>query len=202
MRMSNVNRLTGKSNNLPRDVELRVKREKIELPISDTPLTMGIDPGLQGMACLINSQTGMIIKSLRCNDLDQFRRLVLEHRKDCTFVMEDPLSAVRATGQGIRQMYNFGSYVGTQRGIIFALTGCDPVWMTPQLWKKQVGLIGTPKEASVGRARTLLGWRWKAGNCPDLVLPRARTESVDLADAYLIARAYLDATKRLDIIYI
>ena len=85
-------------------------------------------------------------------------------------------------GQGVSSMFNFGNSAGVARGVCEAM-GFEVVFVSPQVWKKSHGLIGTVKDASRvlaikkhpalanelkrkrdgGRADALLIARWGAG---------------------------------------
>lgn len=81
-------------------------------------------------------------------------------------------------GQGVSSMFTFGHAAGTVRGVLGALE--IPVRMvTPQAWKKHVGLLNTDKDA----ARSLAIQMW-----PNWRVLDKKGEGQALADAALIAR--------------
>ena len=81
-------------------------------------------------------------------------------------------------GQGVTSMFTFGHAAGTVRGVLGALE--IPVRMiTPQAWKKHVGLMNKDKDA----ARSLAIQMW-----PNWRVLDKKGEGQALADAALIAR--------------
>ena len=81
-------------------------------------------------------------------------------------------------GQGVTSMFTFGHAVGAVRGVLGALE--IPVRLvTPQAWKKHVGLLNKDKDA----ARSLAIQMW-----PDWRGLDKKGEGQALADAALIAR--------------
>lgn len=80
-------------------------------------------------------------------------------------------------GQGVTSMFTFGHAAGTVRGVLGALE--IPVRMvTPQAWKKHVGLLNTDKDA----ARSLAIQLWPQWRELD-----KKGQGQALADAALIA---------------
>lgn len=80
--------------------------------------------------------------------------------------------------QGVASSFNFGHNVGTVMGVLGAM-GLPHTLVTPQAWKKAMGLIGTDKDAA--RARAIQLWpKWR-----DL---DKKGKGQALADAALIAR--------------
>lgn len=80
--------------------------------------------------------------------------------------------------QGVASSFNFGHSTGTVMGVLGAM-GLPHTLVTPQAWKKSVGLIGTDKDAA--RARAIQLWpKWA-----DL---HKKGKGQALADAALIAR--------------
>ena len=81
-------------------------------------------------------------------------------------------------GQGVTSMFTFGHATGTVRGVLGALE--IPVRLvTPQAWKKHVGLLNKGKDA----ARSLAIQMW-----PEWRVLDKKGEGQALADAALIAR--------------
>lgn len=81
-------------------------------------------------------------------------------------------------GQGVTSMFTFGHATGTVRGVLGALE--IPVRLvTPQAWKKHVGLLNKDKDA----ARSLAIQMW-----PEWRVLDKKGEGQALADAALIAR--------------
>ena len=80
--------------------------------------------------------------------------------------------------QGVASSFNFGHSTGTIMGVLGALR-LPHTLVTPQVWKKAAGLIGTDKDAS--RSRALQLWpNWR-----DL---DKKAKGQALADAALIAK--------------
>jgi crossover junction endodeoxyribonuclease RuvC len=87
-------------------------------------------------------------------------------------------------GQGVTSSFNFGESFGILQGIV-AAKGIEIIFVTPQKWKKEVGLIKADKEASIPVVKAIFG-----AEC----LPAAISH--DLADACLIAwYGYLHTAK-------
>lgn len=80
--------------------------------------------------------------------------------------------------QGVASSFNFGHSTGTVMGVLGAM-GLPHTLVTPQAWKKSVGLIGTDKDAA--RARAIQLW-------PKWTELYKKGKGQALADAALIAR--------------
>ena len=80
-------------------------------------------------------------------------------------------------GQGVTSMFGFGRTVGQIEGIVSAL-GLPILYVTPQRWKRPLGLIGRDKDA----ARTMAIQRF-----PAVASMLARKKDCGRADALLIA---------------
>jgi len=81
--------------------------------------------------------------------------------------------------QGVSSTFNFGKAVGIIEGVI-AARGLPLVWVTPQRWKKQMGVT-----ADKNTSRQLAINLW-----PDQAHLFARVKDVDRAEAALIAEWY------------
>lgn len=79
-------------------------------------------------------------------------------------------------GQGVTSMFKFGRSYGTVLGFFGASWPVTDV--TPQVWKKHLGLIGQDKD--VARARAIQRW-------PQMAEYLARKKDIGRADAALIA---------------
>ena len=80
--------------------------------------------------------------------------------------------------QGVASSFNFGHSTGTIMGVLGALR-LPHTLVTPQVWKKAAGLIGTDKDAS--RSRALQLWpNWRELD--------KKAKGQALADAALIAK--------------
>jgi crossover junction endodeoxyribonuclease RuvC len=143
---------------------------------------LGIDPGLSGALVLLEkgipvewavTPTVMEGKSNRVNAV-AVARIIHQWQVDICY-----MEAVHAMpGNGSSSMFNFGHATGTIKGVLGALE--VPVRMvTPQAWKKHVGLLNKDKDA----ARSLAIDLWPSWEALD-----KKGEGQALADAALIAR--------------
>ncbi|KPL07307.1 hypothetical protein AMJ86_04745 [bacterium SM23_57] len=107
-------------------------------------------------------------------DLESIARQLVEYGPDHIFL--EKVSAM--PGQGVTGMFRFGQNLGQWQGILAGL-GYDYTMVTPQVWKKQAGLIKAAKGDSVELARTL----W-----PDSTDFKYKTADEGRAEAALIAR--------------
>ena len=143
---------------------------------------LGVDPGLSGAYVLLENRvpiewgvmpTMMEGKSNRINAsalASQWRNA----RIDLAFL--EQVGAM--PGQGVTSMFTFGHATGTVRGVLGALE-IPTRLVTPQAWKKHVGLLNKDKDA----ARSLAIQLW-----PDWRVLDKKGEGQALADAALIAR--------------
>lgn len=143
---------------------------------------LGIDPGLGGaMVVLENDQpiewmrmpTYKIGKSNLVN-----AAAVAAFVKNCEVDFAIIESVHAMPGQGVTSMFTFGHACGTIMGVLGALE-IRVSKITPQQWKKSLGLFGKNKDAA--RARALEFWpHWR-------VLDK-KGEGQAMADAALMAR--------------
>lgn len=145
---------------------------------------IGIDPGCSGAIVVLShtlfpiewtrTPTMIVGKNTRVNaaELAAFLRPFSEN----SVVYMEQVGAM--PGQGVTGMFNFGHATGTVTGVLAAL-GMQITLVTPQLWKKNAGLIGTDKDAA--RSRAIMLW-------PDWRDLDKKGQGQAFADAALIAR--------------
>jgi len=125
---------------------------------------VGIDPGLKGGIAfynpteLITHRTPTVSipfvkkgKKTTRNDMDLVacRELLIT---DVDHVFLEKVSAM--PGQGVTGMFRFGQNLGQWQGILTGL-GLEYTMVTPQVWKRQAGLIKAAKGDSVELARKI-----------------------------------------------
>jgi crossover junction endodeoxyribonuclease RuvC len=126
---------------------------------------VGIDPGLKGgiafytPTSLLAHRTPTVEvpyvkkgKKKTRFDMDLQGCRVLLDRSDITHVFLEKVSAM--PGQGVTGMFRFGQNLGQWQGIIVGL-GLDYTLVTPQVWKRQAGLIQANKGDSVVLAKQI-----------------------------------------------
>lgn len=142
---------------------------------------LGIDPGLSGAFVLLEdgapiewgTMPVMIEGSNKRINGASLASLWRYLRVDVAFL--EQVGAM--PGQGVTSMFTFGHATGTVRGVLGALE--IPVKLvTPQAWKKHVGLLNKDKDA----ARSLAIQKW-----PNWRVLDKKGEGQALADAALIA---------------
>ena len=151
---------------------------------------VGIDPGLSGGIAyytpdkLLAYRTPTVAvpyvkkgKKKTRNDMD-LNHIYEEMRvSDITHVFLEKVSAM--PGQGVTGMFRFGQNLGQWQGMLAGL-GLEYTMVTPQVWKRQAGLIKATKGQSVDLARSL----WP-NNAEDF---KYKTADEGRAEAALIAR--------------
>lgn len=156
-----------------------------------------VDPGQNGAVALFN--TVGVVNHL--GDLPTYieqrkggkKKKHLDANKLAEFLKAQSVSALLVEsvhampGQGVVSMFNFGVTTGIIRGVA-AGVGIEYMTITPQSWKKHVGLLGTDKHAALDLARKLY---------PELAPLLKRKKDVDRADALLMGRTYLDRLRGL-----
>lgn len=147
-----------------------------------TRFAIGIDPGLTGAIALLRDgafaevfdmptmQRGAKGNRQQVNATELAR--ILRELPPCMAYIEQ-VGAM--PGQGVSSMFNFGHGCGAIEGALAAL-GIPREFVTPQKWKKSLGLIGTDKDAARTKAIQLLPGA-----------PLARVKDGGRADALLIA---------------
>lgn len=158
---------------------------------------VGIDPGLSGALALIDEQ----YRFIACEDIPTMARGKTKKRKvnvpelariirewePSLGVLELVTGAIGKPGRicphcgmrknvGAASGFNFGHTAGAIEATIAAL-GFPYVLMSPQVWKRKAGLLGTDKEASRAKAIEL----WPGA-------PLSRKKDHARAEALLIAR--------------
>lgn len=142
---------------------------------------LGIDPGLSGAYVLMEDgepiEWGTMPVMLEGSNKRVNAASLAAQWRDA-YVDKAMMEQVNAMpGQGVTSMFTFGHAAGTVRGVLGALE--IPVTMvTPQAWKKQVGLLNKDKDA----ARSLAIQKWPTWRALD-----KKGEGQAYADAALIA---------------
>jgi len=153
-------------------------------------LILGIDPGAGGSLCVLDISTGDYVDHLQMPKIKVGKAnrvnaaavtdFIKKHREKIKHCYLEKVHAM--PGQGVSSMFSFGHSAGIVEGVVVAM-GLPLTLITPQSWKKKVGLIGKDKDAARSRAIQLYpGIR-------DLDL---KGKGQALADSLLIARAQLD----------
>ena len=144
--------------------------------------TLGIDPGATGAIVLLEDGQPIEWAEMPVNKIGATTRVNAAALTDfiasccCTHVYVEAVHSMPK--QGVASSFNFGHNVGTVMGVLGAM-GLPHTLVTPQAWKKAMGLIGTDKDAA--RARAIQLWpKWR-----DL---DKKGKGQALADAALIAR--------------
>lgn len=151
-------------------------------------MIIGIDPGCSG-ALVAMHDDGAIFDTLlmptikvgtksRVNGaaIAAWVAKVRDHRKVPCHAFLEQVGAM--PGQGTASMFTFGHAAGLVEGVITG-AGVPLTLVTPQAWKKKVGLIGQDKDAARSRAIQLY---------PDLRVLDLKGKGQAIADAILIAR--------------
>ena len=133
--------------------------------------TIGIDPGLSGaIACLAEDGTlrvwdlplriasktrkrngkGKMVEIIR-EELDGVALATILDGLEGEVFIEKVQSMSK---QGVTSMFNFGVSFGVIRGTVTALWGEEPKLVTPQKWKKALGVTSS-KEVTGGKALEL-----------------------------------------------
>lgn len=143
-------------------------------------LTVGIDCGLTGAVAFLQDGAYLTVE-----DMPTVPSNGLIKRRVCGQQLAALLtggekqicieSVAARPGQGVSGMFSLGRSLGAVEAVCEAL-GHNPAYVTPQAWKRRLGLLGTDKRASLNRARELF---------PDAPLGRLRDHN--RAEALLIA---------------
>ena len=115
---------------------------------------VAIDPGITGAVALLdldNNRIDAIRMPVRNNKVDV--RKLAEHGSNLRtwFTLADLIICEQVhamPGQGVRSMFSFGRSTGIILGAAQALCRGPVIEVTPQQWKKTLGLVGRPKEAA------------------------------------------------------
>lgn len=143
---------------------------------------IGIDPGLSGGVGVLDARGGIVLAEMMPVMEGPKRRMVDGHAlrillRGCTVIDTAHAVIERVNAmpkQGVASTFSFGQSQGIAIGVVCGL-GIGYEFVLPQIWKKTYGLIGKPKNVSVG----LVKRRW-----PGLHL-KAKDDGI--ADALLIA---------------
>ena len=138
---------------------------------------IGIDPGKHGGYCYIIDG---VAKAFPWDDtfFAQDMNCLARTKDDGVVAAVEKVGAM--PGQGVTSMFNFGKSAGYIEGVLTAI-GIPYQLVPPAKWKREFGLIGKDKKASVEVCRKLF---------PELDLrrtERCRTDSDGKAEAALIA---------------
>lgn len=145
---------------------------------------IGIDPGLSGAIVLMQNGAPiewLLMPTMKSGTTNRVNGAALRHALRTTNDHISLLAVVEDVhampGQGVSSTFNFGHACGVVLGVLAAME--IPVKMvSPQLWKKRAGLIGTDKDTA--RTKAIQTWPgWTELN------QKARGQA--LADAALIA---------------
>jgi crossover junction endodeoxyribonuclease RuvC len=116
---------------------------------------IGIDPGTSGAYSVLDQKTldliewgeiptGIIGEKTKIIDANALRE-ILEPFSERSVAVVEKVSAM--PGQGVVSMFSFGRSLGTIEGILAGLK-IPVLYITPQKWKKEQGLISKNKDAS------------------------------------------------------
>ena len=155
-------------------------------------IVCGIDPGMGGALAVISNGTycgkpiswvidtccmpTMGEKTKRLVDGNAVRRFIVE--RDVEFVVIEQVGAM--PGQGTASMFRFGVAFGQVIGIIQGL-GLPHAFVTPQTWKKAMGLS---KDKTLSRRRAI-------ERLPGAAEQFQRVKDADRAEAALLALYWL-----------
>jgi crossover junction endodeoxyribonuclease RuvC len=125
--------------------------------------TIGIDPGATGALVMLEDGNPIEWMEMPTMKIGSATRVNAAAVADfmgsslCDHVYVEQVGAM--PGQGVSSMFNFGHSVGTIMGVLGAM-GIPCTLVTPQFWKREMGLIGTDKDAA--RSRAIQLWpTWK-----------------------------------------
>lgn len=146
-------------------------------------MIIGIDPGCSGAVAVLDKNgahmTHMLMPTMKVGKGSRVNGAALaaflrEHA-DCHAYLE---KVGAMPGQGVTSTFTFGHAAGVVEGMLQGL-GIPYTLVTPQAWKKTVGLIGKDKDAARTRAIQLY---------PELRVLDLKGKGQAVADALLIAR--------------
>lgn len=144
-------------------------------------IVIGIDPGLTGAIAFIDTVTDKLISVIDMPVAGgQIVATILHHTLHVRPVAKAYIEKVGARpGQGVSSMFKFGRGLGVVEGVLGSME--IPIeWLSPQAWKKPLGLIGKDKDAA----------RLLAIECyPEMAEHFRRKKDGGRADAALIAKA-------------
>lgn len=160
---------------------------------------LGVDPGVSGAMAFLDAD-GFLLEVIDTPTVTPGKNKRREINViEVIDILEDYRDEYRIRGvlervsarpdQGVASTFTFGVSYGVLQA---AMAACNVSYelITPQVWKKEFGLVKTEKDASRAVAQRLY---------PDADLPKGR--GVNRADALLLARyafrKYLVSTRRL-----
>lgn len=146
---------------------------------------IGIDPGLSGALALLLGDECLQVSDMPVAGEKRHRSVsaalladtllaLVDRCQDRPTVVIERVSAMPK--QGVSSTFAFGRSLGIAEGVVGAL-GLPLVRVTPQVWKRRAGLIGTEKDAARQRAIELF---------PERSVDLARKKDGGRADAILI----------------
>lgn len=116
---------------------------------------LGIDPGATGAIALLGVAGLVFVEDLSADPAqvaDAFRAVKAMTLPNKTIAALEQVSAM--PGQGVVSMFKFGgSYYSCRALLAYACVPCHLV--TPSVWKRDLGLTGKDKDASLEMARRL-----------------------------------------------
>lgn len=123
------------------------------------PVVAGIDPGKKGGLVAVNEENKIVglvrvpvIKPKGMKERPNYPVMAqtwLPILKLCSHVYVEQVGSMPK--QGVASSFNFGYVAGAAYGMILAL-GLAHTFITPQKWKKEVGISGSDGTLSIRRA--------------------------------------------------
>ncbi len=145
-------------------------------------MIIGIDPGVSGAIVILDNGYPIDWALMPTHQVGNHKRV--DPVKLLTFLDIDvPIENIyieqvgAMPGQGVTSMFSFGHSVGTVVGVVASLCH-EPIFVTPQKWKKSADLIGKGKDSS----RILCKKMW-----PECKIFDLKIKGQAFADAALIA---------------
>ena len=160
-------------------------------------LIIGIDPGISGSICFLDS--GKILDVIEMPIMtdgkknkkqvngsqvyNEITKRIKQFEKNQIRVVIEHVSAM--PGQGVTSMFNFGQSFGILKGICTAMQ-LPMYFVRPTKWKKYFNLLNSEKDASRTRAIEIF---------PYFSSQLSRKKDSNKADAILIASFYHETYK-------
>ena len=160
-------------------------------------LIIGIDPGISGSICFLDS--GKILEVIEMPVMtdgkknkkqvngsqvyNEITKRIKQIEKNQIRVVIEHVSAM--PGQGVTSMFNFGQSFGILKGICTAMQ-LPMYFVRPTKWKKYFNLLNSEKDASRTRAIEIF---------PYFSSQLSRKKDSNKADAILIASFYHETYK-------
>ena len=160
-------------------------------------LIIGIDPGISGSICFLDS--GKILDVIEMPIMtdgkknkkqvngsqvyNEITKIIKQFEKNQIRVVIEHVSAM--PGQGVTSMFNFGQSFGILKGICTAMQ-LPMYFVRPVKWKKYFNLLNSEKDASRTRAIEIF---------PYFSSQLSRKKDSNKADAILIASFYNETYK-------